>query len=279
MECREVRDLLDSFIGQELMVETNHELMRHLESCPECRAELDARRQMRSTLRGAFANTPTLAPAPGFTADVLARVRDGRTPSTTRTQISIFPTSVKWGAIAASALLAVAAGVWMYGNRVSGLVRDAVGDHRNCAVKFALTERPIPLADAAARFDPIYARLEDTPPNGFLTPVGPAEVVDRHSCVFAGRRFGHVVLRLDAHLVSVLVTGDERIGTGVSAANATDLPDVDGQHVASFATPGHSVFVVGDLPDAEFRSVAQSLAQPLVARLAWLWNIPATFGD
>jgi anti-sigma factor RsiW len=69
MQCREVCDLLDSFLGQELMVETNHELMRHLETCPDCRGELEARRQLRTVLRRAFTNTDALHPRPNFAAD------------------------------------------------------------------------------------------------------------------------------------------------------------------------------------------------------------------
>ena len=79
MQCREVRDLLDSFLGQELLVETNHELMRHLEGCPDCRAELDSRRQLRTALQRAFANAELLKPREGLATDVLARVRSSQT--------------------------------------------------------------------------------------------------------------------------------------------------------------------------------------------------------
>ena len=40
MECRDVREMADSFLGEELLTETNHEILRHLETCPVCRAEL-----------------------------------------------------------------------------------------------------------------------------------------------------------------------------------------------------------------------------------------------
>ena len=282
MECRDVRNLLDSFIGQELMIETNHELIRHLESCPECRSELDARRQLRTVLRRAFASSSALAPTPGFTADVLARVREGRPSRSAWARVSSLSTFSKWGALAASVLLAAGAGLWLSTSRVARIAQDAVGDHRNCAIKFALTERPIPLSDAAAKYDPVYARLEDTPPDQFLTPAGALQVVDRHSCVFAGRRFGHVVLRLDGRLVSVLVTRDGQPAadrSGSAPATPTELPDVDGQHLASFGTPGHTVFLVSDLPDAQFRTVARALTPALTSRLARLWKTVTVLGD
>ena len=84
------------------------------------------------------------------------------------------------------------------------LARNAAGDHQNCAVKFNLAERPISLEGAARRYDPAYGSLATIEPPAGL-PGGPMEVVDRHSCVYDGRRFGHVVFRYRERLVSLLV--------------------------------------------------------------------------
>jgi hypothetical protein len=279
MQCREVRDLLDSFLSQELLVETNHELMRHLETCPDCRAELEARRQLRTMLQRAFTNTDALQPRTTFAAEAMAQVGSTQTRRATRSNVRT------WGylALAASALLVTAAGLFIFGNRVAAVVRDAAGDHRNCALQFRLAERPISLADAAARYDPLYARLQDTPPNEMMTAAGPVRVVDRHSCVFAGRRFGHVVLQIEGQLVSLLVTADEgRSETRPSPGNAVSLswlPTVDGQRLASFRTPGHVTFIVSAIEDRPFREIAQALADPVSRRLAILLrNMPDGVG-
>src|SRR5712691_4417538 len=58
MQCREFRDIADSYLGNELIVETNHEVISHLEHCSECRCELAARRELRSQLREAFIKAP-----------------------------------------------------------------------------------------------------------------------------------------------------------------------------------------------------------------------------
>ena len=42
MNCRDVRDVADSFLGEELLTETNHEILRHLGTCPSCRSEIEA---------------------------------------------------------------------------------------------------------------------------------------------------------------------------------------------------------------------------------------------
>ena len=277
MQCREVRDLLDSFLGQELLVETNHELMRHLESCPDCRGELEARRHLRAALGRAFTHAAILQPPPHFATNALAGVRAATVRQNRRSVL------VRWGALAASAVLVTGIGLYVAGNRVSAIVRDAVGDHRNCALKFALTERPIPLAEAAARFDPIYARLQDMPPNDVATVAGPLHIVDRHSCVFDGRRFGHVIMQVDGHLVSILVTADGQLPAGETlepSSALTWLPAVDGQRVASFHTTGHVTFIVGDLEEQPFRQVAQALVDPLFRRLtAFRRNIFWGLGD
>ena len=265
MQCREARDLLDSFLGEELLVETNHDVMRHLEGCPDCRRELEARRQLRSTLQRAFAGAERLQPRPDFAADALARVRSGRIRSSRSSSLW------RWGALAASvALVAATAAIFVLGSRVTALVRDAAGDHRYCAVQFRLAEKPIPLADAAARYDPAFAKLQDTPPAELPTAAGPLHVVERHSCVFAGRRFGHVVLQFEGQLVSLLVTAAPDGGGDGNAAALSWHANVDGQRVASFRTTGHAVFVVSAIDERQFRVVAQALADPVSRRLASL---------
>ena len=255
MDCREARDLLDSFLGQELLVETNHELMRHLEACPECRVELDARRRLRATLRKAFTTSPALQSRPTFRSEVLANVR-AASHRRHRTRLPI------WAAVAASLLLVLTAALVFLGRtRVDPDTRAAVGDHQNCAVKFQLAEPPIPLADAAARFDPFLARLQQTPPDRVATAAGPMQVVARHSCVFAGHRYGHVVLKFDDHLVSLLVTAGTKPGS-IGNAKATAAHTVDsvaGLRATSFELGSHTAFVVSDLGESQFRRVADAL--------------------
>ena len=51
MDCRAFKDLLDSFLSDELMVETNHAILWHAERCATCRAEMEARQRLRVILR------------------------------------------------------------------------------------------------------------------------------------------------------------------------------------------------------------------------------------
>jgi len=256
MQCRDARELLDSFIGEELLVETNHDLLRHLATCPECTDELEGRRRIRSGLKRAFGRSADLQLRPEFTQEVMARLQRSARPAR-RWQIH-------WLPLAASLVLLAGASAYFIRAQLSDVTRLAAGDHQNCAVKFALPEKPISLKEAAERFDPAYGQLETTPPDTVRTLAGTLQIADRHSCVFGRRRFGHVVLHLDDHLVSVLMTKDEDAGAP-SKSDSRELawlPRTNGFGMASLHTPGHVVYIVSDLRDSEFRVVAEALAQP-----------------
>jgi anti-sigma factor RsiW len=51
--CEKIRKYLDSYITNELLVETNHEVLRHIENCPACAVELNARTRLRARLKSA----------------------------------------------------------------------------------------------------------------------------------------------------------------------------------------------------------------------------------
>jgi hypothetical protein len=271
MQCREVRDLADSFLSEQLLVETNHEVLHHLEGCLACRAELASQRELRAAIRRAFMNTEALRISDDFRHGAVFRVRETARNKTPRRIVRR-----RWAiGVAVAAVLMIAAGVGQF-LRTRGIdliARDAVGDHQNCAVQFRLPEKPIPLEDAAARYDPSFRLLRDIPSDEWNTPIGPMHVVDRHSCVFHGRRFAHIVLQFHGQIVSLLVTG--RDGQPIELVNGTDQvphlvgrPSKDGFQVVSFEIPGHIAFLVGGLEEQQLRQVAQSLSGPLYSRFA-----------
>ena len=67
MECRDVRELADSLLDRERVTEANHEILRHLNACPVCRADVAGRRALREGVRRAFENARELDPTPEFT--------------------------------------------------------------------------------------------------------------------------------------------------------------------------------------------------------------------
>lgn len=271
MQCREVRDLADSFLSEQLLVETNHEVLRHLEGCPACRAEFSAQRELRTAIRRAFLHTESLRISEEFRNRAVYRLRrtvGGKSPGRINRR--------RWAiGLTVAAVLVIAAGVGQFlrTRGVNFIARDAVGDHQNCAVQFRLAEKPVSLEEAAGRFDPSFLLLQDMPSDVWDTPIGPMHVVDRHSCVFQGRRFAHIVLQVQGQIVSLLVTSSD--GQPTESTNGSDrvphltgLASNDGFQVISFEIPEHIVFLVGRLQEEQLRQLAQSLSGPLYSRFA-----------
>ncbi|NJM54427.1 MAG: hypothetical protein HC846_14250 [Blastocatellia bacterium] len=59
MNCRDFREIADSYLSDELAVETNHEVFQHLENCAKCRQELSSRREVREKLRFSLKTHPS----------------------------------------------------------------------------------------------------------------------------------------------------------------------------------------------------------------------------
>ena len=262
VQCREVRQLADAFLSDQLLVETTHEMVRHLEGCPTCREEIAARRALRAKLQNAFASAAELAPRPEFVAVLPARLRSGGGQSFSRREWL-----QSWWAMAAGVAAVVGGGLFARGalrrSHLATVARDAVGDHRNCALTFNLAERPIPLDEAARRYDAAYAALATLELPATLGN-DPLEIIDRHSCVYQGRRFGHIVSRYRNQVVSLLVTlFPESVGSVPEM-----LPPDDGLHTAAFSSAGHVAFIVSDLSEREVAMIAGALAGPVSRRLA-----------
>ena len=271
MTCRDVRELADSFLAEELLTETNHEILRHLETCPVCRADLVTRRELREGLRRAFQQASDLGPSPAFLANLRATLETAAHKPAGRG----IRFQGLW-ALAATVLLAVAVG-FLYGGRewlsaTGALARAAAGDHRNCALQFRLVERPITLEEAARRYGNVYRVLETLPPLDVSTAAGEAHVLERHACMYNGRRFAHVVLEYRGAKVSLLVTDvDGRVQPrlpGDAFPQVTAAGRVDDVTVVSFRSGRHMVFFAGDISQSDLTTLAHAIAEPLDRQLA-----------
>jgi hypothetical protein len=182
--------------------------------------------------------------------------------------------SSRWLALAAGLVLTVGITTTVLLDRssatVEALARDAIGDHRNCALKDRVVRAPVALEEAARRFDSAYRLLLNAPPDDISTPAGPARVVARHSCEYGGHRFGHLILQYRGHVVSLLVTGDD--GTTDDRASTPAIPHVigrpvEGLSVVSVNGSRHAIMLVSDLHKSELTQLAGIVSLPLVRRL------------
>ncbi len=299
MQCSDFHKIADSYLGDELLIETNHEVIAHLEACPACHRELAARRELRVQLRAAFANSAALQPSPAFTNRLHAQLRAKALHETTTV------TRGQWMAIAASVLLILTAGLLATrqktpntsielvdserGNRNEAARLDApspqpkassgavnlfmaeaaelaAGDHRDCAIDYKLAEKPIPLEEAGRRYDRAYINLASVVMSQQNQLAGGVQFVEAHSCGFNGKRFGHIILKEGKHLVSVLVTDLDDAPAEIAAQSSPEArqpivnSSVEGYQVSYFATAKHGIFIVSDLEAARNSQIASILA-------------------
>jgi len=229
-------------------------------------------------VRRAFARAPELGPTPEFVTRVHTELRNAhRAPARRRAGFR------GWLALAAAVLLAVALGVaYRSRNQVGAagaVARAAVGDHRNCALQFRLTDKPISLDEAARRYGSIYRVLESMPPDDVITAAGPAHVLERHSCVYGGRRFAHVVFKYRGEPVSLLVTaydeGARPARGGDVRPHATSAGRIDDMSVVSFPASRQMVFFAGDVAESDLSKLAEAVAEPLYRGLSTVDSVAA----
>jgi hypothetical protein len=270
MTCTDLRRVADSFLARQLTPEANHDILRHLDDCAACRHDVAERRRLRSALRAAVDRAPELQPSADFRARLRDQLRVEADHSRTR---AISRRS--WLALAAAAVLTVGlpGGIIMrhVTASVDALAQDAIGDHQNCALKYRWARNPVPLPEAAAKFDSAYRVLLSAPPDDIATPGGAVRVLERHVCAYDARRFGHVIMEYRGHVVSLLMT---TAGSSLTLPGLTDSRphpigrSRDGLSVVSVDGPHHAILLVSDLGKTELAQLSAIIAKPLEQRLS-----------
>jgi anti-sigma factor RsiW len=271
MTCADRRTHLDAFLDGELSGDALRDLNEHLEQCDACRSELTARRALRQTVRGAFLRSQSLGPEEAF----LAKAR-GLTIAGEKSARPQWAAVGNWLGVAAAFLLV--AGLARLVNslpkapglsvEMASISAHAAGDHRDCALHFALKETPISLNDAARLYEPAYRGLREAVATSTPVASGQVQLVEAHACVFHGRRFAHIVLRRGGRVVSLLVTPTGQGAIMRSAAGVSACPTSGDLKIACTIAGGFAVFVVSDLPDADNLALARLLAPAVRAHLA-----------
>jgi hypothetical protein len=261
-----MRLYLDSYLSNELLVETNHEVLRHLEKCAECSKLLEEKTRIRNMLRTAVRNQ--VAPT-----SLESRIRAGA-----RAQRA-------WGipvwalAVAAAAVFTVGMGVFVMRETASGhvadLLRVGLRDHVHCALGGHYPAVPPTVGEMTQKLGSEFAGIVPIVQASFPG----YQILEGHRCTADKRRYVHMILRRDAAFLSVIVT-DKRPGevfprnlllptlqaSGVVLREAT----IDQLEVTGFETRDHLAYVVSNLGRAESVQVAQQWAPPLRDLLAKL---------
>ncbi|MGH9762488.1 MAG: anti-sigma factor family protein [Blastocatellia bacterium] len=269
-DCARIRPYLDSYVNNELLVETNHEVLKHLGSCDTCSQVLRTKVRVKDLLRGAVQRQAVPAE---LQKRIQTRIR--RSPVTDWSRMSF--------AIAACvALLAVGAGVtrvWKgrqasraaQTQRLDGLLSIGLDDHIHCALDEGSAWKHYSPEEMTQKLGPDYAGL--APVVRANIPAG-FEVVVAHRCLVDNRKFVHLILRKDDKVISVSITkksGDSFNGLP-SAANAAGLAlyqsNLAGSAVSAFETTDYLIFIVSNLPQDRNLTIAENLVTPVSGFLA-----------
>jgi Putative zinc-finger len=266
--CEPIRQYIDSYLSNELLVETVSELVRHLESCEACSRELESRTRVRDALQRAVANRPVPDSA---RADVLRSLRK----SQPRSFLHLSARTWAVGGLAriALALFILFGLLWLGLHRGTGLVASilkiGVSDHVLCTIKGhnypEVANPPDEIRKKlGARYAPLVQVVQERLP-GF-------EVLEGHICSPQNNReYIHLITRGQGTIVSVILT--KRNGASLptiksllsdeSAGLSIYQDHIGGMEIAGFESAQYFVFIVSDLSHNEMRQLARGLAPVL----------------
>jgi len=278
--CGKALRYLDAYISNELTVETNHEVLRHLEGCPRCSAELDARTQLRSRLKTAV---QAQSVPPELQVRVREQIRNPR-PGSWLSLEWLKTGGWRWaGAMAAG--LVVASGLWVnqsaermpalgdrpaqnaYIARVSAnlaaVLKVGLGDHIHCSIFRKYPKDAPPIEKMEDNLGPTYSGL--LPVVRAAVPQG-YRVIMAHQCSYAGRKFIHLTFEKDGGLLSLVVARKqpgESIEGMSPATQSSGIPiyqSVAGRYaVAGFEAGNYFAYVVSELRSKANLQVAANM--------------------
>jgi len=280
MDCRRFKDVLDSYLCGELLVETVHELLHHAEQCPACRTEMASRRNLMTVLR----QSGTRA---GLSQEAKQRLRQRlREAASQGLEAPSKKIPVSARKLPKSLPLALAAGLLLtfgflyFAFRTSppvqaaelseSLMREAAREHDICTFHYKNSPEPKAMDVRSVQFNPIFAGLD--------------QVAKRHAqgmklrlahfCNLVGRNFVHLGFTQGGEMVSLLITernpkamkqgvvpADDGLRAGLQSA-------LQGEYrIGAYQTSKHIVLVVSTLSETQARELAESLADPVSAHL------------
>ncbi len=253
--CERYRRYFDAYVDNELLVETNQDVLQHLTSCPDCTRILESRARMKRLVK----NAVTKEEAP---LELAAALRD-RLRSERRSFFAY--DTARWMAAAAVLLLAIGGGaalqwgrVIRFGGddsvfqtvsaRVQEILRVGLVDHVHCTILAEKWKRFV-------SFDEIKANTRRSALGPEFIDLVPAvqaklgsdyKIVDGHRCTANNRQYIHLIL------------------TGSKASGIPIYRDRQGKYeIAGFESDKYMAYVVSNLAQDSNLKIASALA-PIV---------------
>jgi anti-sigma factor RsiW len=279
-ECKKIAGYLDAYLSNELLVETSQTVAEHLEKCPMCADEFDARVKLKNAVQRVV-QAQTVPP------DVAVRLRSRLEEEAAK---GFFRSWAMPLAVAATLVIGVFSGwfalqsqpeTWQTAKadqeayidslyeQAAHVVRVGLGDHVHCAYYRKFPKNAPTVEELAATLGQTNEGLTDIInekiPQGFHVVLG-------HLCKYKDRQYVHVALRRDDELLSVVITRREGAESFerdqlVPVLSAAGVPiyaaGADRFELAGFETDDYLAFVVSNLPRQGNLQIAEALAPEL----------------
>jgi hypothetical protein len=265
MNCKDFREVADSYLSDELLTETNHEMIRHMEACADCRGVIAARREIRVRLKTAVLKSDVYQIDGNFDHNLMTRLRYEQEQTGRRSWFGIrslaFAVGLLIVGVLAFSVLSNLDGVSGSDHLVAGFSEDSLlniasGDHQYCAVEYGLEEAPVAINEG----DPEYVGLEKVVGSSIPEKLKDHKLVEAHSCKFKDIRFAHFVLKGANDTLSVLVTPSRSAGP----KNSMTISDNSSRayRISSFEVGTNAVFVLSNLNESDNRKAAEAINTP-----------------
>lgn len=282
MQCKDFREIADSYLSDELLVETNHEVFQHLENCKNCRNVLGGRREVRVKLRSAIVSAPESQIDRVFAANLRQSLeKEAFRQNGFSDFFRAFNAPKAFALTAVALIVAVLIGVnfWtnsadqneiannnIYKTAWANLSDEAISDHAHCGLdkydywkQNDVTETAEEKAFEEKVLNQIRSETAQT-----------AKLVSIHDCEVEGKSFHHAIVNVGNHIVSITqptfkTVPDTSKVTGVSDVFTLRRKDFE---LAGFTENGKAYYVISDLPEAENKRIAEIFSGSLQARNA-----------
>ncbi len=280
MNCRDFQEMIDSYLSDELLTETNHDVLRHLEDCGNCRKVIEARREVRSRLKSAVINAPQYQIGKNFTHNLQTQLKFEALKMQNMESKPHFGFG-SWIAAAAGLLVVFTLGFFLLGNINSGnneksliaeeiyttkqvpasdLINIAFGDHQFCAVGHD-HNAPVKFVATPAK----YEKIEQEAIPELKNVLANCILKEAHTCEYRETRFTHLIITKDNKTLSVMLTDKdkaEKLGKDIDFYSSSKY------QMARFDVDNTAVFVVSDFNKQLNSQVADALYSPIAKHLA-----------
>jgi hypothetical protein len=281
--CERIRRYFDSYLDNELLVETNHEVLRHLSVCPDCTKILDDRARVKRAVKRAVEQVTVPAVLlESIQSDIRRRKRffdfDVRRWAMAVASILILATggiiALRTGNLVAPIMTAGRDSFELISAQAQELMRIGLVDHVHCALvvgkwKEFLSFEHMKQETGHAALGPEFIGLVTL----VTEKVGPnLHVVQGHRCIANRREYVHIIVAGGKGVILSLVI-TQKNGEAFDRANivatlqASGVPVYranEGQlEIAAFETNRYLAYVVSNLRRDDNLEVASRLAAPV----------------